>query len=283
MQRHRRRFRRFGGLVVLLLLTIVLFVFWLFSARPVATLKIASPQTLLVLHGPLRPNAPGVVELWERLCQRTEQKSAIAARFLRWLGVPKEVTVIVEDLERPTRSFALAANFSRGSSVLRLLFLVGTVPYRGARYRALGDLTVGVYGGTVLIAATPSLFCLAVDNIHRSTPPALRFAPQLKERSDFAGVLHPRGIADNAEPLPADLAEVRIEIVSADKVRGESFWVCQSEREARVLVHALQRASRNLMERLAAKRLQVVFRSAHKGVFVWWEGEAVGLSSALVP
>ncbi len=257
---------------------IILFAWLLFSpGRPVPTLGVASSQAVCVLHGPLRPKSLGFAQLWETSVKDLKREHPLLARLLGWLGRPQEMTFALMDAGNPDQSAVLAVRFPRCRGLLQLLFWLLGTPYRGARYLAEDHVTFGMYSSALIVATTPTMFCFAVDNLHQPNPP-IKIPRKDEERADFLMLLKPKLLKSNGGLLPAEVAEGKLYLLGNGAAKMEWFLVCQDEREARLLLRALDQLEvKALSRRLPSERLS--FRRKHQGQFVWWEIHLSSLNS----
>jgi len=275
MRKHpQKRYFRFSCAVTLLL--IIAFTVWLFSnTNQVPTSSFASTNALLVLQGPLNPRDEGVKDLWEHTLSSLRREEERLGKVLRWLGMPLEMTVAFYQSE-PSLIGIAVVNFPRGYRLLWIPFRIFGKHYKGAHYfTSTPGSALGMYGGTMILADDEATFCLAIDNLLRTkgkqkfhlSPPR-----RLRDRYDFVGLMNPRFfLPQEYEPLPSDLAEVGIDIISANELRGEVFWICKSEREAGAVMKALDQVERELAREVSSKGGRCSFRKWQESMFVWWE------------
>ena len=275
MRKHpQKRYFRFSCAVTLLL--IIAFTVWLFlNTNQVPTSSFASTNALLVLQGPLNPHDEGVKDLWEHTLSSLRREEERLGKVLRWLGMPLEMTVAFYQSE-PSLIGIAVVNFPRGYRLLWIPFRIFGKHYKGAHYfTSTPGSALGMYGGTMILADDEATFCLAIDNLLRTkgkqkfhlSPPR-----RLRDRYDFVGLMNPRFfLPQEYEPLPSDLAEVGIDIISANELRGEVFWICKSEREAGAVMKALDQVERELAREVSSKGGRCSFRKWQESMFVWWE------------
>ena len=275
MRKHpQKRYFRFSCAVTLLL--IIAFTVWLFlNTNQVPTSSFASTNALLVLQGPLNPHDGGVKDLWEHTLSSLRREEERLGKVLRWLGMPLEMTVAFYQSE-PSLIGIAVVNFPRGYRLLWIPFRIFGKHYKGAHYfTSTPGSALGMYGGTMILADDEATFCLAIDNLLRTkgkqkfhlSPPR-----RLRDRYDFVGLMNPRFfLPQEYEPLPSDLAEVGIDIISANELRGEVFWICKSEREAGAVMKALDQVERELAREVSSKGGRCSFRKWQESMFVWWE------------
>lgn len=269
-----KRFWQIGCLAAsLLAATIFIWVF--ISTNQIPTTSIATQRTVFVLHGPLRPNDEGVKDVWEALINKWQNEGVIGRRVLKWLGIPRELTVAFYDAQTSPLA-TVAINFRKGFRWLWLLLRILGKRYKGAHYLVLSHgLVVGMYGGTVIVAKDKVIFCHIVDNLVRgakSEGQTLKLTRKLREQNDFFGFIRPQFIpASEHAQLPAGLGEIELDIVNTNELRGSVFWVCQDEREAKALVLALERIEKEMTQDCARKNVQCSFHKWREGMFVWWE------------
>jgi len=285
-KRPQKCYFRFGCAVTLLL--IVAFIVWLFSnTNQVPTSSFTSTNALLVLQGPLNPRDEGVKDLWEHTLSSLRREDERLEKVLRWLGMPLELTVVLYPSETPP-FYIFAINFPKGYRLFWIAFRLFGKHYKGAHYLDIDNPPspiLGMYGGTMILADDEVTFCLAIDNLLRTREQQrFRLSPprRLRDRYDFVGVMNPRFLLpQDYGQLPSDLAEVGIDIISANELRGEVFWICQSERETEAVMKALDRVERELVREVGSKGSRCSFRKWREGMFVWWEFRLVGF--ALLP
>ena len=282
MRKHpQKRYFRFGCAVTLLL--IVAFTVWLFSnTNQVPTSSFASTNAFLVLQGPLNPHDEGVKDLWEHTLSSLRREEEGLGKVLRWLGMPLEITMAFYRSE-PSLIGIVAVNFPKGYRLLWIPFRIFGKHYKEAHYFAsTPGSALGMYRGTLILADDEATFCLAIDNLLRTkgqqkfhlSPPR-----RLRDRYDFVGVMNPRFfLPQEYGPLPSDLAEVGIDIISANELRGEVFWICKSEREAEAVMKALDRVEKELTREVSSEGDRCSFRKWREGMFVWWEFRLVGFA-----
>ena len=275
MRKHpQKRYFRFGCAITLLL--IVAFTVWLFSnTNQVPTSSFASTNALLVLQGPLNPHDEGVKDLWEHTLSSLHREEGRLEKVLRWLGMPRELTVAFYQSE-PSLIGITAVNFPRGYRLLWIPFRIFGKHYKGAHYFAsISGSALGMYGGTMILADDEATFCFAIDNLSRTKgQQRFRLSPprRLRDRYDFFGVMNPGFLlSQEYGPLPSDLAELGIDIIGANELRGEVFWICKSEREAEAVMKALDRFERELAREVDSEGGRCSFRKWREGIFVWWE------------
>jgi hypothetical protein len=282
MRKHpQKRYFRFGCAVTLLLAAA--FTVWLFSnTNQVPTSSFASTNALLVLQGPLNPHDEGVKDLWEHTLSSLRREEEWLEKVLRWLGMPLEMTVAFYRSE-PSLIGIAAVNFPKGYRLLWIPFRIFGKHYKGAHYFANTPGTaLGMYGGTLILADDEATFCLAIDNLLRAkgqkkfhlSPPR-----RLRDRYDFVGTMNPRFLLpQDYGQLPSDLAEVGIDIIGANELKGEVFWICQSEREAEAVMKALDRFEKEIAREVGSRGGRCSFRKWREGMFVWWEFRLTGFA-----
>jgi len=285
MRKHpQKRYFRFSCAVTLLL--IIAFTVWLFlNTNQVPTSSFASTNALLVLQGPLNPHDGGVKDLWEHTLSSLRREEERLGKVLRWLGMPLEMTVAFYQSE-PSLIGIAVVNFPRGYRLLWIPFRIFGKHYKGAHYfTSTPGSALGMYGGTMILADDEATFCLAIDNLLRTkgkqkfhlSPPR-----RLRDRYDFVGLMNPRFfLPQEYEPLPSDLAEVGIDIISANELRGEVFWICKSEREAGAVMKALDQVERELAREVSSKGGRCSFRKWQESMFVWWEFRLIEFALSL--
>ena len=282
MRKHpQKRYFRFGCAVTLLL--VVAFTVWLFlNTNQVPTSSFAPTNALLVLQGPLNPRDEGVKDLWEHTLTSLQQEEGKIAKVLRWLGMPLEMTVAFYQSE-PSLIGIAAVNFPRGYRLLWIPFRIFGKHYKGAHYFAsTPGSALGMYGGTLILADDEATFCLAIDTLSRTKgQQRLHLSPprRLRDRYDFVGVMNPRFLLpQDYGQLPSDLAEVGIDIISANELKGEVFWICQNEREAGEVMKALDHIEGKFVREGSGKGVRCSFRKWREGIFVWWEFRLAGFT-----
>jgi len=272
------RKRYFWFSCAVLFLFAVTFTAWLFSnTNQIPTSSFASTNALLVLQGPLNPRDEGVKDLWEHTLASLQQDEETIAKILRWLGMPRELTVVLYPSET-SPFYIFAINFPKGYRLLWIPFRLFGKHCKGAHYLDIDNpprAILGVYGGTMILADDEATFCFAIDNLLRTKgQQRFRLSPprRLRDRYDFVGVMNPRFfLPQEYGPLPSDLAELGIDIIGADELKGEVFWVCKSEREAEAVMKALDRVERELAREVGSEGGRYSFRKWRGGIFVWWE------------
>lgn len=267
---NRKRFWQIGCLSALFI--VVGFMFGLFASttqRP--TTSIITQQTVLALHGPLRPDDEGVKAVWEELTEKWQREGKPAWWVLKWLGVPREVTLSFHSSQSPSGVFAV--NFRKGYQWLWLLLRIFGKHYKGAHYVVQPQFVVGMHGGTVIVAEDEIVFCQAIGNFalaHKSEKAPLKLTRQFRDKYDFIGFINPQ-LLPSQERLPANLGEIGIDIVDANELRGSVFWVCQNEREAEEMMRALEQIEREMRADYSRLGVGCSFRKQKEGMFVWWE------------
>ncbi len=272
-KRGHKRFWRFGCFTALLLGGAV-FV-WLFtSTRQIPTTGVITQRTILALHGPLDPNDEGVKAVWKALTDRWQGENALLGRVLGWLGIPRELTIVLYDTQ-PSPLGVVAINFRKGFRWLWLPLRIFGKHFKGAHYIVSHHFVAGMMGGTIIVAEDEVTLCYAIDNIMRageSEKPNLRFTRKLRDRYDLVGFVSPQILSSNEHiQLPANLGEIGLDIVDTKELRGSVFWICQSEREAEAMTRALEQAEKEISADFSRKGVQCSFRKQREEMFVWWE------------
>lgn len=277
MRTQKRRFL-LSYLTIFLPMLGVFYLWVLFSARQVPTLSLAPSNAFMVVHGLPDPNDEGFKSAWKSLVEGSSSKLTFILKFLK---PPKELTAV---LFEPDRRAVIAINFSRGSSLLWLLFRFFGAPYRSARYISGNEFSLGMFGGTLLMSGSEIDLKSAVDTVaknlssHRPSPLKLS---KLHNRYDFLCIVNPKVSRLSAVQIPANLMEIRVDIVSADEVRGDGLVIFQSEREAEIGVREMVKELLNFKSKLAQKRLHFTFELKSEGMFVWLKFNASGENAAI--
>jgi len=274
----RLRKRYFWFSCAVLFLFAVTFTVWLLSnTNQIPTSSFASANALLVLQGPLNPYDEGVKDLWEHTLASLQQEEKMVARVLHWLGMPRELTMVLYQSETSPLGI-VAVNFTNGYRLLWIPFRLFGKHYKGGHYLDFDNPPrpiLGMYGGTLILADDEATFCFAIDNLLRTKGQQRLHLSQprrLRDRYDFIGVMNPRFLLpQDYGPFPSNLAEVGIDIISANELKGEIFWICKSEREAEAVMKALDRVERELTRNVGSEGGRYSFRKWREGIFVWWE------------
>jgi len=268
-----------------LFLFAVTFTVWLLSnTNQIPTSSFASANALLVLQGPLNPYDEGVKGLWEHILTSLQRDRGTLAKILHWLGMPRELTMVL--FRSKTSPFSIVAiNFPRGYRLLWIPFRLFGKHYKGAHYLDIGNPSTpvfGMYGGTMILADDEVTFCFAIDNLLRTKGQQkfrLSQPNRLRDRYDFVGVMNPRFLLpQDYGQFPSDLAEVGINIISANELKGEVFWICQNEREAGEVMKALDHIEGKFVREGSGKGVRCSFRKWREGIFVWWEFRLAGFT-----
>lgn len=276
-----RRYFCFGCTITLLFVAALMVGLFL-NTNQIPTVSFVSINALLVLQGPLKPCDEGFRDLWEHMLLSLRREDEWLEKVLRWLGMPLEMTVAFYQ-SKPSPNGIVALNFPKGYRLLWIPFRVFGRHYKGAHYFASTPRTVlGMYGGTLILANDEATFCLAIDNLSRSRgQQKFHLSPPhcLRDRYDFVGVMNPRFLLpQDYGQLPSNMAEVGIDIIGANKLKGEVFWICQSEREAEAVMKALDRVEEEVAREAGSRGGRCSFRKWRESMFVWWEFRFTGFA-----
>lgn len=282
-KRSRKRFGQIGCLAAIL--TGAGIFLWVLASTPqTPTAKIVTQRTVASLYGPLEPNDAGVVAFWDELVAKLRGNGVPLERAVQWLGVPRELTVAFYEAQ-PTPLVAVAINFGKGYRWLWMLLRVFGKHYKSAHYFSSHRFTVGMFGGTAILARDETTFCYAVENLAlsgRGENPKLNLTQRLRNRYDFVGFIKPQLLPiEGRLRLPASLGEIGVDILDANELKGSVFWICQSEREAEAMVKALERIESELAADCESKGAKCSFRKQRESVFVWWEFRLTNFTALL--
>ncbi len=262
------------GCLGTILVAMAIFIWVVGSTSQIPTTSIITQRAVLVLHGPLNPNDEGIKAAWDALIAKWRSENVPAWRVLVWLGIPRELTVVIYDAQ-PSPLSVVAVNFRKGFRWLWLPLRIFGKDYKGAYYLPSHHFVAGMIGGTVIFAEDEVTFCYAVDNLmsaSKSEKLNLKLMHKFRNLCDFVGFVNPQLLSAKEHiQLPANLGEIGIDIVDASELVWSVFWICQSEREVKAMMYASEKFEKEEAETWTRKGAQVSFRKQSKGLFVWWE------------
>lgn len=209
-----------------------------------------------------------------RMVEQSQEQNAKSFQMGVNMMLPRELTLTVELPPKPQDEphFTVAVNLRSFANFFRFFMSKTGRAYKSARYtvdREDGSILVlGFYGGTLLASDNETTFRQAVDRIEQTWQQGQTLTfdlKYLKGNFDLAAIVKPRGRGWGFGELPADQAEIGIDIVSADEWKGDSVWLCRGEEEAKLLALALMMLRKELAQSAKQNGLSLSFQGQQGG------------------